>query len=98
MAANNVTNGSSKASLWMLQNVRSFWQGVNWENRPLEQTEIGMGLRELSFKMSVGNYFSSISWTGKAAIAQPTIQSSVIEDRGKSETLDDFIEDISQFF
>lgn len=91
---------------WQLQPLRSFWQSVNWENRPLapilshSTNNNGQGVPTLSLLMSVREYFRGISWTGipeiAASKAEPKLSSATIDDN--NETLEDFLDDISKFF
>jgi hypothetical protein len=87
---------------WQLQPLRSFWQGVNWENQPLAPTigtQNGDSYPTLSFMMSVRQYFRAISWTGIPEIAvtthEPTPSNAIDES---NETLENFLDDISKFF
>ncbi|MEI6426861.1 MAG: hypothetical protein WCO45_00525 [Pseudanabaena sp. ELA607] len=94
----------------MRQTVRSFWQNINWDNRPLMNPPPSQGNDEvvgalltadLSFAMSVKDYFVAVSWEGTPEIG-------VIPNGGDSHrhesklgndaTLDDFLEDLSKFF
>ncbi len=94
------------SSDWQLQPLRSFWQGVNWENRavaPISSNSANgnsQGLPTLSLLMSVREYFRGISWTGIPEIAapknEPKLSSPTIDDN--NETLEDFLDDISKFF
>jgi hypothetical protein len=90
------------SSDWRLQPLRSFWQGVNWENRAIAPitSNNGKGAQTLSLLMSVRQYFRAISWTGIPEIAattpEPKLSSNSID--ASNETLEDFLEDISQFF
>ena len=90
------------SSDWRLQPLRSFWQGVNWENRAIAPitSNNGKGAQTLSLLMSVSQYFRAISWTGIPEIAattpEPKLSSNSID--ASNETLEDFLEDISQFF
>jgi hypothetical protein len=91
---------------WQLQPLRNFWQGVNWENRPIaplssnSANSNGQGVPTLSLLMSVREYFRGISWTGIPEIAapkaEPKLNRSAIDD--SNETLEDFLDDISNFF
>jgi hypothetical protein len=90
------------SSDWRLQPLRSFWQGVNWENRAIAPitSNNGRGAQTLSLLMSVRQYFRAISWTGIPEIAatspEPKLSSNSID--ASNETLEDFLDDISQFF
>ena len=90
------------SSDWLLQPLRSFWQGVNWENRAIAPitSNNGKGAQTLSLLMSVRQYFRAISWTGIPEIAattpEPKLSSNSID--ASNETLEDFLDDISQFF
>jgi hypothetical protein len=90
------------SSDWRFQPLRSFWQGVNWENRAIApiKSNNGKGAQTLSLLMSVRQYFRAISWTGIPEIAattpEPKLSSNSID--ASNETLEDFLEDISQFF
>jgi hypothetical protein len=97
----------------MRQTVKSFWQEVNWENRPApvvvqpetngKPTISPLPSPSLSFtfdmKMSVRDYLNAIPWSGAPIIAAPEPVAAVVEDgKYKIDTLDDFLEDISKFF
>ncbi|MDX2257103.1 MAG: hypothetical protein NW214_16450 [Pseudanabaenaceae cyanobacterium bins.39] len=92
---------------WRLQPLRSFWQSVNWENRPLAIVSENNGNgqsslnNQLSLLMPVREYFRAISWTGIPEIAVTKTESKAIQtpplDENK-ETLEDFLNDISSFF
>jgi hypothetical protein len=90
------------SSDWRLQPLRNFWQGVNWENRAIAPIAInnGQSAQPLSLLMSVREYFRGISWTGIPEIAatapEPKLSISAID--ANTETLEDFLDDISQFF
>ncbi|MCX5934904.1 MAG: hypothetical protein NTU99_08990 [Pseudanabaena sp. LacPavin_0818_WC45_MAG_42_6] len=90
------------SSDWRLQPLRNFWQSVNWENRAIAPitSNNGKGAQTLSLLMSVRQYFRAISWTGIPEIAattpEPKLSSNSID--ASNETLEDFLEDISQFF
>ncbi len=90
------------SSDWRLQPLRSFWQSVNWENREIAPvtSNNGKGTPTLSLLMSVRQYFRAISWTGIPEIAstapEPNLSSNSID--ANNETLEDFLDDISQFF
>ncbi|TYQ26071.1 hypothetical protein [Pseudanabaena sp. UWO310] len=89
------------SSDWQIQPLRSFWQGVNWENRTIAPvSNNGQASQSLSLLMSVREYFRAISWTGIPEIAVTSSDtkfsnSSVDES---NETLEDFLDDISKFF
>jgi hypothetical protein len=90
------------SSDWRLQPLRNFWQGVNWENRviaPLSSNN-GQTAPTLSLLMSVREYFRGISWTGipEIASAMPESKLSISAIDSNNETLEDFLDDISQFF
>ena len=93
---------------WRLHSLRNFWQTVNWENRVFDlvpsnssNTNNGKSSSVLSFLMPVREYFRAFSWTGIPEIAVTSHQavsnsdSKVDESR---ETLEDFLDDISNFF
>ena len=91
---------------WRLQPLRSFWQGVNWENRVIapalsfDTSNNNGSAPVLSLLMSVREYFRAISWNGIpeiAVTATATKSSSSSMDENK-ETLEDFLDDISKFF
>lgn len=89
---------------WRLQPLKSFWQTVNWENRPITQvsgTSNGKVIQTLSLLMSVKDYFRAISWTGVPAIAAPMpekLKSTPSLEEENSATLEDFLDDVSKFF
>ncbi|MFM7887354.1 MAG: hypothetical protein ACKPCM_11825 [Pseudanabaena sp.] len=89
---------------WRLQPLRSFWQGVNWENQAIapvvvNATNSNGSYPALSFLMPVRQYFRSIPWNGvheiAATVHQPETTSTIEES---SETLENFLDDISKFF
>ncbi|TYQ26631.1 hypothetical protein PseudUWO311_10965 [Pseudanabaena sp. UWO311] len=90
------------SSDWRLQPLRNFWQSVNWENRAITPmtSNNGKSAQTLSLLMSVSQYFRAISWTGIPEIAattpEPKLSSNSID--ASNETLEDFLDDISQFF
>ena len=90
------------SSDWRLQPLRSFWQSVNWDNRAIVPiiSNNGKVSLTLSLLMSVREYFRAISWTGIPEIAasesEPKLSSNSID--ASNETLEDFLDDISQFF
>lgn len=90
------------SSDWRLQPLRSFWQGVNWENRAIAPitSNSGKGASPLSLLMSVREYFRAISWTGIPEIAATSAEPkpSINSIDASNETLEDFLDDISQFF
>jgi hypothetical protein len=76
------------------QSVKEFWQGVNWENiatRHLHQSST------MPMTLSVQDYFAMIPWSG-IAIAQSRPKPILIEEISNTETLEDFLDDISKFF
>lgn len=78
----------------MQQTVKAFWQGVNWENRPnFGRASVN---QPNSMTLNVRDYFGTIPWSGVAIAASTPI--SLPPDIGKSETLEDFLDDISRFF
>ncbi len=93
------------SSDWRLQPLQSFWQNVNWDNRPIVTTTTNgtvTNSAELSFLMSVREYFRAISWTGVPAIAATNTEAKLISSQAEiddsNETLEDFLDDISKFF
>ncbi len=104
-------NRSNVMQAVMQQTVRSFWQNINWDNRPLMNPPPSNGAivnemplsASLSFAMSVKDYFVAISWEGTPEIG-------VIPNGGDGKnrpheaelsndtTLDDFLDDLSKFF
>lgn len=90
------------SSNWRLQPLRSFWQSVNWENLAIAPitSNNGKDAPTLSLLMSVREYFRAISWTGIPEIAatapEPKLMSNSLD--ASNETLEDFLDDISQFF
>lgn len=98
----------NNSNTWIRQSVRSFWQGINWENRPLEivTNQLNgqangqpMVASALSLSLPVKKYFSLIQWTGIPLAAPPVQSSTPIQvEQEKLETLEDFLDDISQFF
>ncbi|WP_103666849.1 hypothetical protein [Pseudanabaena sp. BC1403] len=90
------------SSDWRLQPLRSFWQSVNWENRAIAPitSNNGKGSPPLSLLMSVREYFRAISWTGIPEIAATSAEPkpSINSIDASNETLEDFLDDISQFF
>lgn len=93
------------SSDWRLQPLKSFWQSVNWDNRPIVTTTANgtvTNSTELSFLMSVREYFRAISWTGIPAIAATNVDTKLSINQSEvdesNETLEDFLDDISKFF
>jgi hypothetical protein len=91
------------SSDWRLQPLRSFWQSVNWDNRAIAPVSIssnGKVAPALSYMMSVREYFRTISWTGIPEIAAKATESQHISKPidEANETLEDFLDDISNFF
>lgn len=90
------------SSDWQLQPLRSFWQGVNWDNRAIApvSSNNGKSAPALSFLMSVREYFRAISWTGIPEIASTSVEVKPISPPidESNETLEDFLDDISKFF
>ena len=89
---------------WQLQPLRHFWQNVNWENRAIAPVLVSNANSNgsapvLSLLMSVREYFRAISWTGipEIAASPPESKSSSTIDPS-NETLEDFLDDISNFF
>ncbi len=88
---------------WRLQPLRSFWQNVNWENQVIAPVVVnasnGSSYATLSFLMPVRQYFRAIAWNGVPEIAatvnQPETNNAIDEN---SETLENFLDDISKFF
>jgi len=76
---------------FMSQSVKVFWQGVNWENRVITV------IKSNSMTLAVGNYFNMIPWSG-VAIAQSVPKPIMPQNTDKSETLEDFLDDVSKFF
>jgi len=86
---------------WRLQQLRIFWQGVNWENQvaPVGVNILNGSYPTLSFLMPVRQYFRAIAWNGMPKIAATVHQhetSNTIDEN--SETLESFLDDISKFF
>jgi len=81
---------------WLQQSVREFWQDVNWENQaiaPKGQAKF----QPLSLTLSVKNYFSLIPWENQAIAATP-ISTPEPAEPPKSETLEDLLSDVFEFF
>jgi len=89
---------------WRLQPLRSFWQGVNWENRVIapvlshSKSSNNGSAPVLSLLMSVREYFRAISWNGIPEIAATETKLSSSSMDENNETLEDFLDDISKFF
>jgi len=83
---------------FMEQSVKAFWQGVNWENRPNfgVQAQV-IQSKSFSMTLNVRDYFGMIPWSG-VAIATSIPKPSLPQNTDKSETLEDFLDDISRFF
>lgn len=92
---------------WRLQPLRNFWQGVNWDDRPIapvssnSDSKNGQKPAQLSLLISVREYFRAISWTGIPEIAVATFEpksatANPIDE--SNETLEDFLDDVSKFF
>ncbi len=72
------------------QSVKTFWQGVNWENRPIVINQ------SQALILTVQDYFAMIPWSG-VAIAQSSPKSFPSQSSIKSDTLEDFLNDIKFF-
>lgn len=70
------------------QSVKTFWRGVNWENRPIVTNQ--------SQALTVQDYFALIPWSG-VAIAQSDPKPLPSLSSIKSDTLEDFLNDIKFF-
>lgn len=88
---------------WRLQPLRTFWQGVNWENQVLAPVIVNNqngSYPALSLLMPVRQYFRAIAWNGVPEIAAISYDSTpsvnTIDDN--SVTVEDFLDDISKFF
>jgi hypothetical protein len=99
-----MTATTSAQDLWQEQSLLSFWQGVNWENSPIVAAVATNGsdgkVTVLSMELPVLKYFAAIPWEGVGEIAAlpPTALPNVAEKEEVNDTLDDFLNDISQFF
>lgn len=87
---------------WLDRSVRNFWQGINWENRPLVAAPVVEGNGQaiavqpsFTLSLSVREYFAAIPWSGVPVVAAPA-PAPVLEER--KDTLEDFLSDISNFF
>jgi hypothetical protein len=108
----SAATGSATAKLtdsWQGQSVLSFWQGVNWENLAIATTTtadsgdpggVGAAGLVLSMELPVQKYFAAIPWSGVGEIAAvPQSANQEIDQPDEAtDTLDDFLDDISQFF
>jgi hypothetical protein len=81
--------------LWLHQSVRDFWQDVNWENRAIAPSK--KEFQPLSLTLSIKSYFNLIPWEEIAIAAAPIPTPEVLAPE-KSETLDDLLSDVFQFF
>jgi hypothetical protein len=100
----SMTATKSTSADWLEQSVLSFWQGVNWENSPIVAAAATNGsdgkATVLSMELTVQQYLAAIPWSGVgeiAAMPQTSNQESAQADE-VNDTLDDFLDDISQFF
>ncbi|WP_156800339.1 hypothetical protein [Thalassoporum mexicanum] len=107
MTANSAA--ANMADGWQDQTVLSFWKAVNWENMPIavaavtQQQDGSPALNvvtTLSMELPVQKYFAAIPWSGVGeigAVPQATTDN-IGSPEDRSDTLDDFLDDISQFF
>jgi len=79
---------------YMQKTVKAFWQGVNWENRPMSDHNKSSGF---AMTLAVQDYFGMIPWSG-VAIAKSIPKPIIPMDTDNSETLENFLDDISKFF
>ncbi|NJK34564.1 MAG: hypothetical protein HC919_06210 [Oscillatoriales cyanobacterium SM2_2_1] len=91
---------SSPTGIWGQQTLKSFWQSINWDNRPLAiaphssngQSLLG-GSGILSFNLTVGEYFRNIPWSGIAPVAVVAVGTPTDDELSTDDapTLDDFM-------
>jgi len=75
---------------WLCSKVGKFWQGVNWENQAVvERTSTS------DRYMTVRQFFQSIPWSVMPVAVEYATKDDPTEP---SDTLDDFLQDISKFF
>jgi hypothetical protein len=90
-------SGQITVQTWHRQSVQNFWHEVNWSGHETLPTQ-----SDRPWILSVQQYFGLISWTGVATVAAPSAKRSSQFDaetvQPERETLDNFLEDISQFF
>lgn len=80
---------------WLCSTVGQFWQGVNWENQAVVE-----GTSPSDRYMTVGQFFQSIPWS-RMPVAVDYDTPSDPPQNGQAEpsdTLDDFLQDVSKFF
>jgi len=80
---------------WLCSTVGKFWQGVNWENQVVAQ-----GISTSDRYITVKQFFQSIPWS-MMPVAVDYDTSSDPPSNGQaqpSDTLDDFLQDVSKFF
>jgi len=81
--------------LWLCESVGKFWQGVNWENQAKVNSTVAS-----YHSMTVRQYFQTIPWH-LTPVAVPDDRSTVAAKNGQtqaSDTLADFLQDVSNFF
>lgn len=80
-------------NLWLSDSVAKFWQGVNWENQVLVD-----GINALERRMTVRQYFQSIPWSMMPVAVDNPPETTVNGKAEASDTLADFLQDVSKFF
>ena len=97
-------NGSATAAVsnWLEWTVREFFTQVNWADQPPEVQAIHISTLEgetpeLSLQLSVGQFFSSIPWDGKA-VAAPVTETPVMESAPASDSGEIDVDAFADFF
>lgn len=81
---------------WLANSLNNFWQAVNWENLQIAPQSNGSLIDR---RLSVKAYFQSIPWV-VTTVAAPQLSAPVSSVNGTEtqDTLNDFLQDISEFF
>jgi hypothetical protein len=81
---------------WLSNSLTSFWQAVNWENL---QIPVPTNSSSLDRYLSVKDYFQSIPWVITTTAAPQLVNDpSAMNGQSPQDTLNDFLQDISEFF
>ncbi len=78
---------------WLCSTVGQFWQGVNWENQVVVK-----GTSPSDRYITVKQFFQSIPWSMMPVAVEYDSDPPKNGQAQPSDTLDDFLQDISKFF
>jgi hypothetical protein len=75
------------------QTVQVFWQGVNWDDAEIVESIS-------PWAVSVQQYFATIPWSTLGSNMEASVSTNLVKTSVQPEkaTLENFLDDISQFF